>query len=294
MQLDYETFTLEILREVKSRIGENAEIGIHQVVKNNGVILTGLTIRKQGGKTAPNIYLEDFYCRFQKGTSLMEIVSEILAIYQERKDTIVQNLDFFADFDRVQDRILFKLINRNMNREMLVNVPYLPFLDFAVTFYYFAEDLSYGKGSIQITNGHMGMWNTTKQQLYHLARRNTRKLRPAVILSMGELLADYGLEMEEDPRCSLYIITNEDKTFGASGILYDQELQRAGEILGADYYILPSSIHEVLLISDQVEMEKDELSAMVREINEKQVPREEVLSDHIYHYERMSHRFSAC
>lgn len=294
MQLDYETFTLEILREVKSQIGEIAEIGLQRVVKNNGVILTGLTIRKRGGKTAPNIYLEDFYHRFQKGASILEIVSEILAIYQKRKDAFVQNLDFFADFEKVQDRILFKLINRNMNREMLVNVPYLPFLDFAVTFYYFAEDLSCGKGSIQITNGHMGMWNTTKQQLYHLARRNTRNLRPAAILSMGELLADFGLGLEGDLGYPLYIITNEDKTFGAAGILYDQVLQQAGELLSGDYYVLPSSIHEVLLLPDRVDMEKEELSNMVREINEKQVPREEVLSDHIYHYERRTHRFSAC
>lgn len=82
---------------------------------------------------------------------------------------------------------------------------------------------------------------------------------------------------------TMYILTNEFKMCGASVIFYPNVLERAGKIIGDDFYVLPSSIHETILVRADKIFSKDELTQMVREVNQ-QVDSEELLSNHAYFY----------
>ena len=82
------------------------------------------------------------------------------------------------------------------------------------------------------------------------------------------------------------VLTNESKLNGAACILYENVLYDFAQKLGADLYILPSSVHEVILLPKLSMFEKDELVNMVKEVNTEGVAADEVLSDHVYEYNR--------
>ena len=84
----------------------------------------------------------------------------------------------------------------------------------------------------------------------------------------------------------MYVLTNESKLNGAACILYENVLYDFAQKLGADLYILPSSVHEVILLPKLSMFEKDELVNMVKEVNTEGVAADEVLSDHVYEYNR--------
>ena len=86
----------------------------------------------------------------------------------------------------------------------------------------------------------------------------------------------------------MYVASNSDKLNGSSVILYRDMLKNFAESHDVEkLYILPSSLHEVIIIPDDANMEKDiqMLNEMVVSVNCTQVQPEEILSDHVYVYE---------
>lgn len=127
------------------------------------------------------------------------------------------------------------------------------------------------------------MWGISKDQMMKDARENTEKIFPPVMRKIQSVLPIHIIE-EEIP---LFVMSNGDYMNGASVILYKDVLRDFAKYMEHDLYILPSSIHEViLLLDDEYVQSSEELREMVRETNRMVVDQEEVLSDHIYHYDR--------
>ena len=84
----------------------------------------------------------------------------------------------------------------------------------------------------------------------------------------------------------MYVFSNRTRSFGASAILYDGRLAKIAERLKENYYVLPSSVHETIIVAESDAPAKDDLDAIIREINETQVDPEEVLSNQAYYYDR--------
>ena len=82
----------------------------------------------------------------------------------------------------------------------------------------------------------------------------------------------------------MMILTNSRKTYGACSILYPGMLEQLAERIGGDYYMIPSSVHEFLLVPAEREQDREELKKMIAEVNRTELPPEEVLSDHLYLY----------
>ena len=109
---------------------------------------------------------------------------------------------------------------------------------------------------------------------------------PELLLPMSELLEELmGVQVEER-ELSFYVLTNKDKMFGASAMLYTEQMKRLAYRLQSDLLILPSSVHEVLLLPDDHDREYDFYRQMVQEVNATQVDPEEILSDSLYRYDR--------
>ena len=98
---------------------------------------------------------------------------------------------------------------------------------------------------------------------------------------------------EPEDGLKLYLLTNQMGYNGAAAILYEGVLKNFAEEVGKDLILLPSSIHEVLLLPDNGDSDYEALSALVREVNEAQVRREEWLSDHVYRYLKEEDRIIA-
>lgn len=282
----------EIIKDaVSKKLGENYEVEIQKVVKNNSVSLSGLVIREKDSNISPTFYFEEMYQEWVRcGTDY--IVEKILNSY--RKCQVPKDIDFdvYQDFSNVKNKICYKLISMDKNEALLEEIPYIPYLNLAICFYCILEGEFTGMGTVLIYNRHMEMWNTSVSELYELARENTQRLLPFYFCSMKDILQKVlaGLEVETPNRyedeLSMYVLTNEQKHLGAIALLYDNVLELIYQTFQSNFYILPSSVHEVIVLPENSEISRYFLQSMVREINATAIKPQEFLSDEIYYYDR--------
>lgn len=294
-----EVFARKVCAAVERELGEGFRTEVKEVRKNNSILLHGLLIMSKGQTVVPTIYLEHFLEAYESGLPFEEVVRKLLAVYWRDMPLEGMDMDFFKSFGNVRDRICYCLIGRKGNEEMLENIPHVEFLDLAVCFYYAYHGERMGDGIILIYNSHMEMWRSNIMELAALAERNTRRLFPWECRGMEEILEEMigvgeaaGIENPMEMPCGipLKVLTNNKRTRGAVCILYPGVLDKMAEEMGSDFFILPSSIHEVILIPDMGNEDSEALKKMIREVNRTQVALEEVLSDTLYRYDRAEKR----
>ena len=242
---------------------------------------------KESDRISPTIYLEEPYRQYLAGADMQEIVDKIVTLYKEQVRDIDFDIDFFKEFGCVRDRIFHKIINYEKNRKLLEDVPYFRWCDLAVVFYYAMEQKSMGRASILIHNNHLTMWEQTTEALYRIAQGNMRRYMPELLLPMYELIEEMtGVKLNQTDGIRMYVLTNQVKLNGASAMLYSDKIRELADSLQSDLIILPSSVHEVLLLPDDHEQKYDFYRQMVEEVNTTQVEPEEILSYNLYRYSR--------
>ncbi len=284
--MKFEEFKDKVIEQLQKRLGEDHEITVTEVLKNNNVRLTGIVIMREEDNVLPTIYLEGPYRRYQAGVSVQKIAEEIHALYEEHAHSARLDMDFFKDYRQVEGRILYKLVHYEKNKALLADVPWFRWHDLAVTFYYVMEEAAFGRASIMIHNNHLDLWGQPAEEIYRIAQRNMPRRMPELLLPIRKLLEEMlGKKMGEEEQ-SLYVLTNRDKIFGAAAMLYSEKIGQLADMLQTDLLILPSSVHEVLLLPDDRNQEYAYYSQMVREVNTTQVDPEEILSFNLYRYDR--------
>ncbi|SHJ03957.1 DUF5688 family protein [Parasporobacterium paucivorans] len=316
--MNYEQFQGYVKENVTRVLGEECRVIIRKVLKNNDVELDGLTIYENGSIISPTIYLNEYYEEYGQGRPPGNIIAEILDLYDVHKDKMDFDVDIFKDFDKVKDKIVYKLINAVQNNKLLSDVPFIPLLDLAVVFYYIFDSTESGNSTAMIHNSHLELWNAQVEDLYEAAVRNTPDILEYDLRNMDEiiremLVADVWNSTEEneefwsdapydraevekaaadmisdirDHSIQMYVLTNKHRMNGAACILYDGVLQEFASNKGNDLYILPSSIHEVILVPAGDDVTKEQLDSMVCEVNQSDVEDGDILSDHVYIYRR--------
>lgn len=293
-EMNYQEFVGSVTGFLRETLPCETELELVSMEKNNGVIMDGLTIRKKGQTVAPTIYLDSYYRDYLAGRSMQNICDRILDCCEDSSFLNEFDVNFFTDYRKIRPTVVYKLIHYEKNRELLERIPHLPFLDLAIVFYCLLTDTPVGNATVLIHNSHMKLWNISCSDLYQDAKRNALRLLPAEFKTMSEIICEIS-EGQEDTRESdvpMYVLTNIRRVLGAVCILYDGVLDSCASRIGSAYYLLPSSIHEMILIPEEVVLDAKELVSMVREINETQVRSTEVLSDQIYFYSPESRQIS--
>ncbi len=295
--MEYESFKSTVLCRLSEDIPDPKHISVQNVPRNNGELLEGLVILENGVNIGPTIYLDHYYRTYRNGTSFSAVYRQIVDSYEMNKTTKRIDVKFFTDFERVRERIVIKLVNNEKNMELLnENVPHIPFLDLALVFYcLFPVDRDIGNATILIDNSHLALWDVTAEDLLPIAMENTRQLLPPRMLGIREVLSDLmdlpgktSSPPEEEPALPMYVLSNEDNMFGAACMAYDGLMPSLSDQLESDLIILPSSIHEIILVPCDGADRIDDFTKMVREVNDSQVAPEDILSDHAYYYSRDS------
>lgn len=286
--MNYQQFIVEVKEKVAFILGETMCVQIHTALKNNGKERTGLTISDKQVNISPTIYLEEYYQQFQEGSRIEWIAESISELYKEVKFEHTWDVNAIQDFSCAQSKLAYKLIHANKNELLLSTLPHMRYLDFAIVFYILFEADSSGTATIPVTNELLMLWNTNADELYNIAHANMPSLLPVDFKPMRIVICEllgkpYNNSAEDNP---MYVLTNSLRSFGACSILYDGMLADIGRQLGENYYILPSSIHEVIIVPESKSPSSEDLNDMIVEINETQVANEEVLSDHAYYYSR--------
>ena len=323
--MEYQEFVEKIKQKVTEQAEEGSKVSVSRILKNNLEPVDGLTILHQGENVARAIWLNPLYQKYEYGIPVERIAEEILEYHKKERQEGVCDLSFYTDFSKVQDHIACKLVHYGMNRTLLEEVPHRAFLDLAVVYYYRVEDERFGNASILVKNDHMRIWHTDPETLHALAMRNTPRLLPYELTDILELIrqisnvdpgmirqisnvdpgmirqisdadpgmlrqisnADPGMLRQDSP---MYVLTNAEKSFGASAILFPAILQAVRARLQSDYYVLPSSIHECIIIPSDEQLDPEALHEMVKEINEEHVAPEELLGDSVYRYSQKRQR----
>ena len=151
------------------------------------------------------------------------------------------------------------------------------------------EHETIGMAAVLIRREHLGMWGIDEKTLHDAAVRNTKRMLPWDFRSMSELInsmMNTELLQDSSQEVPLFVLSNKDKSFGAVWMTDAEILEKIGEKLKDNYYILPSSVHECLIVPAAVVSDERMLLEMVQEINETQVEPEEVLADAVYQYDR--------
>lgn len=169
---------------------ECLEVELHKVVKNNGIVLDGLTLRTKGECVAPNIYLNSYFESYQMGKPITMIMEEIIYRYQKAKEENNIVLADILDFSAVKDRIVLRLVNYEKNKELLKNCPYKKYLDLAVTFRYIASKDALGIASSLISNQEFMSWKVSVDELYQIALFNTMREFPWQMESLIKVMTD--------------------------------------------------------------------------------------------------------
>lgn len=292
--MDYKTFIIETADTIRDIMGDEVEIKLTTITKNNNVKLDGLTIKMEEENVSPTIYLNDYYERYLKEKSINDIAYEVIAIYQENKVKKSFDINFFTEFNNVKNNIAFKLINYGKNKETLSGIPYIKFMDLAIVFYCLVSSDLLGNATILIHNSHMDMWQTDIEELYKVAQVNSEKLLTVQIDNIETLLMDeLGEEMKgifdeeiDNSQIPMFVISNNTKVNGAACILYKNVLKDFASVINSDLYILPSSVHEIILIPKTIDSNPNDLKQIVKETNDNHVEDEEILSYSVYEYLR--------
>lgn len=290
--MNYQQFVMALKEKVAAILGGNVDVQIHTALKNNGYERVGLTISEKHINLSPTIYLEEYFKYFEEDDSIDDIVESILRVYHEIKFEHSWQVHTISDFELMKEKIVYKIIHAPQNEILLQSLPFVSYLDFAIVFYILFEVDEQGTATIPVTEDLIQLWETNLDEIHQLAKQNTPKLLPAVFKPMRivieELLGnpcDNIIQADD----IMFVLTNSLRSLGAACILYENVLFHIGNFLKENYYILPSSIHEVIIIPESQCPDEDTLNSMILEINETQVEIEDVLSDHVYYYNRDEH-----
>ena len=283
---------------------EDAEIIIRQVVKNNDMVLDGLMISSPDSHISPAIYLNPLYEQYKEEKDLDGIVSSIADTYIENIEPVVNRefqaqLEDLGNYEIVKDYIFPKLVNLEKNSIRLQDAPYTQREDLAVTYNIKVAGDSHSMGSVMITNILMEEYGVTPEELHALAMENV-----IVEVSASQLSEQEGISFEEAKEhvremlppggTEIYCLSNESKLNGAVSIISENVQKMVAEQVGGDYYVLPSSVHELMIVPKSLGMNFGELEEMVSSVNAACVRDDEVLSNHVYQYDAKEHKFSRC
>lgn len=281
--------------------GYQAEL--HKVVKNNGIVLDGIILRKPEDVVCPTIYLNSYFEGYQMGKPMAVIMQEIIYQYQNLKEEMKFDIVNVYDFKTVKNDIVLRLVNYERNRELLKGCPHKCFLDLAITFRLIASIDILGMSSSLITNEEFDAWNVELEELYQIALVNTMREFPWQMDSLANMIVDSlhkklseeaaqefmeELAVLEQTKngVNMFVLSNDTGVNGSVCILYNSVIKNFAKVQDCNIYILPSSVHEVMLVPENTETEPEFLEELVQEANQSSVGLIDLLSDHIYYYDR--------
>lgn len=278
--MSYELFLSQIQSILSQRLGSGYRISLRQVPKNNGLILDGLSIQRGEEAVAPTIYLNQLYEQHLQGLSLKQAADQVLKLYEASRPDPAIDPSRLSDRAFALPRLALRLVNASLNARLLPQLPHRLLLDLAAVCFLLLSREKEGHTTVLVTKKHMEIWGLSEEELFSAAMSNTPRLLPACLCPVSHIL---GLGLS-GPHAPLYVLSNTDGLNGAAALLYPGILKGFAAQMDSDLIILPSSIHEVLLLPRLRELDPGELRGLVTEINRSQVALEDRLSNQVYLY----------
>lgn len=286
-KMDYTEFKEVLKKLVQEKAGTNMKVEIVQIIKNNQTKSENLTYIDPNYNLFPSIQLKELYQEYQK-YGMDWCVDEAVSVLGNMKK--IHEDQLIGSWESAKERIIVELVKESWNQKLLEEIPYKTFLDLAVIYRLKMWECKSGDAVHTVTNGMMEYWDISEEELYEAAIANLQKEEFEIIgwqqavQDMIEELID--VKEESEFHEWMYIFTNRSRIKGAVAMLRTDLLDRFAKAQESDLIILPSSVHEVLLLPAMDDKDVAELRRTVQDINEKKVKEEEWLSDEVYYFRR--------
>lgn len=293
MTREFEDFADQFTDELGVQIHEKAGLQscTIRVVRQQGAQGTyeAVALRPEGEENAVTASLTEAYENYQKGADISTLASQMAEeLTWALRDIPGKEENFMADYDEVKPRLFVDLVSADRNQDMLWDVPHKSFEDMAMVYRAMVDPRDEGKGSVLITDDLLQQYGVTTEQLHEDALENSVKMRPVFMAGLSETIGLGRVSRDDE---MLFVASVPVMSHGAGVIAYPGFLDQASKELGADLFVLPSSIHEVLLLRDNGTLNASELTGMVQQVNQQEVRPEERLSENAFHYDSKEHVF---
>lgn len=286
--LDFGQFRDQLQEQLLKRNGEvDGEISYHEVMKNRRT-LHGMTFRPDGTDVGITVYAEDSYEFYKKGGTVDQAVDGIISTFNapEVRAHMPVNVDNLIN----KENIVPVFIPRAGNEQMLQEIPHVPFEDLEIIFRFNIPEC----GMATIDNKQAESLGLNEKELMSIALKNPMYTENISIKGMSEIMSEIEpgitplLSLEEE---EMIAISNKAAFYGASGVLNVDTMKKITDIFGEDAYVLPSSIHECMVVRKS-RSSVEELRDMLIDINENEVLPEERLSDQVYQFDSITKKLS--
>ena len=264
--MDYESFKEQFVEEVKDRLyeqGAEVNVSVHEVNKLNESY-EAITVTPEGSNIGVNVGIDKFYDAMENGRSYDEVVDKAVDVVT---NGITQRPDFdinsLSDYSQMKEKLAMEVVSAEANKEMLETVPHQNIEDMAVVYRLVLNSDDEGRASILLTNQLIESMGVTPEQLHADAMENAPQIKPVEIKGMSEVMAEMmGLFPVAPEDEKIYVATVPDKVHGAGVLAYQNFMDQAAERAGGDFFILPSSIHEILIVPDNGEIRSNPIPTM--------------------------------
>ena len=311
--LTYEQFKDTIIDEILTFLPEeysDCTVSIEKTLKNNGMLMDGLLIKSDKFNVSPNIYLNGLYEEYESGRPIKSILRTIANIRVNSNYRHNVDPEKILNFNNVRDFVNITLVNYERNRDLLKDRPHRRIMDLAVIYYVDVVGSGImkvnipGSLSMAITNDLMTNYDLTEEMLFKIAMRNMcdqkdyemRYIHEDVIEKKAKLVAlaenvdeRYAIkevsESFEDWNYDIMYLTNRRHDRGAALMLREDLMEQLAEKLDGSFYIIPSSIHEVIVVSEHAQITEDSMTELLHQMNSEMDDEKEYLSDSIYFYD---------
>ncbi len=295
--MNFEEFKEQLMEDLKAylpdEIGTGVEVEANEVHKVQQEGYEGIVVKKENNPVGVNMDAEKLYSDLQQGKSYEDVFHYAVDVVQKGFENAPEvDLNMLMDYERMKESLVVQMIPIEGNEDMLATMPHKEMEDLACVYRFSVGRDDSGVASILIKNDLLDRYGITAEQLHQDAMAAAPNREPANIRSMTEVLVEmmgpeFAEMMGDVPMDApnIFVASNESKVNGAGVITYPDFMEEAAEKVGGSFYMLPSSIHEVLLVPDDGTVKFRDLEAMVHEVNETQVAPNERLSDNVYHYD---------
>lgn len=297
MEYTYEDFLNEFVKEMENKLADyGMEVSIVNKMRNNGIIEKCIKVDIPGCNMSPSIGTLSLYEHYREFDDMEKIVSALSKKIIEDKNRQINTMSVLSK-ENILNSTYLMVVNAKSNQKLLADTPHyfiaegelavIPRLNISIT---------EKSGFIIIKNDLLPKLQMTGDEILQIAKLNTSEQNLFEINSLlsvtmqameenGEDIADDFSEFFTENTPKTFVITNKDKKLGACCLACPEVIGTAIEKMGIDCYILPSSIHEVILIEKKGNFnEIEELRDMVNQVNRQSVPAAEILSDKVFVY----------
>ena len=287
--MDYDTFKWSLLEEVKGKTGDGVQVRLHRIPKENGLKTDAITLAAQGGGLTPAMAVRPLYESYASGKeTLAGIALRLASKHQLFVRETAEGGGRPPSLEEVSDRIYVRLMNAELNEARLGRLPSVRFLDLAAVFYIRLDLTASFDAMILVNDDDAFRWQVSARELMTLALRNTMRDHKPALIPMRQILSQTEEEEADEEVPVMYVLTNNVRWHGAAAILYPQLLEKVAGKTGRRFFVLPSSVHETIILPDDLGYSTAMLESLVQEVNRTEVRPEDFLSNRVYRYDAES------